>query len=466
MIIGIVFESIPDALHFRQHSCLQIRGHLCVGSVLCQVVGLVGILLVVEEELQAVGLEDGIGVPFRAVSPPFVSVSEDGGGAGAHHQGTSVGIRFAPDAGGQVFPFCFFRHRQPHQGQKAGHDVHRVEDEIPRSPFRQPAFPSDQERDSHRFLIEDILGPSSVGSEELSVVGCKDYNRVFFQAHVADGGEQPSHIVVQVRRHGIVDPHPVGEGLPVCGGELRPVVGVGVVVGQIVGREPEALVPEPLQAFGGHVFRHPWVVGRADGQEQGERLTAFGQPLQLGDGHVRLGVRLVFVVIDLLRRVQMVIGGAGLVLVPEIVSGEIVVEAQPVPAFGDERVLRVVVIPQFGGVHMPFADIGGLVSVFVQHVRESVVAGVHADLVNHHACAGGVFAGEQRSPVRGADRVAGHGLAQVGALSAPGIDVRGQRIRVPGVAQAGIAELVGEYVDQVRFFGAVFEWHLSGFLSV
>ena len=106
----------------------------------------------------------------------------------------------------------------------------------------------------------------------------------------------------------------------------------------------------------------------------------------------------------------MIIGRSHPIFMPEIIACKIIVKAQPVPALGDIGVFGVIMIPKLGRIHVPFPNISGLVSVFVQHIRKGVMIGIHADFINHHPCAGGIFPCQKGCPVGGADRVPGDSL--------------------------------------------------------
>jgi len=63
-------------------------------------------------------------------------------------------------------------------------------------------------------------------------------------------------------------------------------------------------------------------------------------------------------------------------------------------------------MPKLVRPQVPLADVRGLVMGLPQDAAKPFVIRADAQLIDHHARAAGAFAGEQRCPVRRAQRVA------------------------------------------------------------
>ena len=137
---------------------------------------LVRICLIVKQKFLSIGFENSISILLRPVGPPFISVSKHSGRSGAHHQRALLCIRFSLDTAAVIASLRLRRHRQSHQGQKARHNINGIEHKIPSAAFLQMSLPFHKERHTYRFFIKNILGPSAMGSEKLSMVGGEHYD--------------------------------------------------------------------------------------------------------------------------------------------------------------------------------------------------------------------------------------------------------------------------------------------------
>ena len=290
-------------------------------------------------------------------------------------------------------------------------------------------------------------------AKALAMVGREDDDRVLRQAQLVHRAHQAADVVVQVGDHGVVAAHPARQLFALRVRQARPFVRVRVILRQIVVRQLERHILHALQVFGGHVVGRPGIVRRTDGEEEREGPVPGGEAAQLADGHVGHAVGLIAVVIDLLRRVQVVVGMWRVVLVVEAVVGKKAVEPEPVRPLGHERVLRVVVVAQLIGVQMPLADVGRLIAALIQHMRDAAVVGADADLVDDHAGRGRVLACEQRRAEGRAHGVAGDRVAQVQALRAQRVDVGREAGPPARVADGGVAQLIGKHEEQVGPLG-------------
>ena len=139
-----------------------------------------------------------------------------------------------------------------------------------------------------------------------------------------------------------------------------------------------------------------------------------------------------------------------IVLMMEAVSGPVIVKAKSIRTLGNERVLRIIMVAQFIGIQMPLADVGSFITAFGQHMADAALIGVHADFIDDHAGRRGVLAGEQRSTVRCAHRMAGNSLTEVHAISMEGVNIGRLSVLVAGIAAGSAPELIGKNVEQIR----------------
>ncbi len=134
------------------------------------------------------------------------------------------------------------------------------------------------------------------------------------------------------------------------------------------------------------------------------------------------------------------------------------VKAQTMHPARHKRIIRIGMVPQLVGIHVPLADIGRVVAAPRQRMPQAILIRIKLQFVNHHAVAGRIFAGHQRGPERRTHRCIGHGIPKIDALLSKLIQVRCNRvfrtgivgpIPVPGILAVIQAKLVGQYHQQI-----------------
>ncbi len=83
-------------------------------------------------------------------------------------------------------------------------------------------------------------------------------------------------------------------------------------------------------------------------------------------------------------------------------------------------------------------------------MTETVMIRVHAELINRHTGATGVFTGEERGAIGSTHRTARDSVAEIRTLCRKPIDIGGPCACVASIATRLVAELIGEDIDKVR----------------
>ncbi len=107
-------------------------------------------------------------------------------------------------------------------------------------------------------------------------------------------------------------------------------------------------------------------------------------------------------------------------------------------------------------VHMPFADVGSVVTCGRKRLSNARGSRLQIDIVHEDAVGQRSLSGEQTSPVRGANRISGQCVGEVNAFSSQRIEVRRLHIGIAGIADSLLAPLITENKYNVWFLHSSF----------
>ena len=169
--------------------------------------------------------------------------------------------------------------RQPGQPQQRGHEIGRGHAGVAHPAGRNLSRPTDQQRNAGGFLIKSHFEHPAMGAELFAMVGAEHHDGVVLQPQFAEAVQDSAHVPIEVGRHGVIDPHKLGElRFPVLEPLLRVRVAIHARIGLVLPgiRQRELDAAKFIEPILGHILGGPRIMRRAVRKHERKRLARAG----------------------------------------------------------------------------------------------------------------------------------------------------------------------------------------------